>query len=76
MDFGKVTVRDQSYQAFPHISIASDKHRGRRPGNEATSDVIIVGRYDTLVVYDGNIQGCKSLKTYLLLKTWAFLYPH
>jgi len=48
---------------FPTSVLQVTNTGGRRPGNEATSDVSTVGRYDTLVVYNGNIQGCKSLKT-------------
>ena len=49
---------------------------GRRPGNEVTSDVITVGRYDTLVVYDGNIQGCKSFENVLAFEDVGFFYIH
>ena len=46
----------------------------RRPGNEATSDVLIIGSYATLVPHDGNIQGCEILKKYLFLKMWVFIH--
>jgi len=46
----------------------------RRPGNEATSDVLIIGTYATLVPHDGNIQGCEILKKYLFLKMWVFIH--